>query len=192
MKKLAYVTGNQGKFEEACLVMAPIPLEQVTLDIQEIQGTSEEILEDKAKKSFALLKRPLIVEDVSFHLEALNGFPGPYIKSFLEQLGEEGLWNLISLLPSRKAATTCWAAYCEPHVDPLFVQGTIHGTIVEPKGGLKHGKFSYNALFLPAGETRTFGETSMAEHAVMSHRFLALQKIRAHLLETSFSHLQRL
>jgi inosine/xanthosine triphosphate pyrophosphatase family protein len=49
--------------------------------------------------------------------------------------------------------------------------GEVRGTIVKtPKGGVKHGKNSWNTVFVPEGETRTFGEIPMEEQAKMSHR----------------------
>jgi inosine/xanthosine triphosphate pyrophosphatase family protein len=52
--------------------------------------------------------------------------------------------------------------------------GEVRGAIVKtPKGGVKHGKNSWNTVFVPEGDTRTFGEIPMEEQARMSHRYHA-------------------
>ena len=60
----------------------------------------------------------------------------------------------------------------------LLFRGELAGTVVAPRGDVRHGKRSWNALFVPApeegGDGRTFGEMSLQEQSRMSHRNKAL------------------
>ena len=67
-----------------------------TLDIPEIQSLDlKEVIENKAKSAYQKIKKPILVEDVSFEIGALKGLPGTFIKFFLKTLGTEGTVALI-------------------------------------------------------------------------------------------------
>jgi inosine/xanthosine triphosphate pyrophosphatase family protein len=60
-----------------------LEFEMHALDLTEIQSLdSREIVEDKLKRAYELLKTPLIVEDVACGLDSLKGLPGPFFKFF--------------------------------------------------------------------------------------------------------------
>ena len=83
MSKLTYLTGNKDKFESASFhfKIYGVELIQEKIDLQEIQAEdSLNIVKDKLDKAFNLIKKPLIVTDISWYFNALNGFPGPYMK----------------------------------------------------------------------------------------------------------------
>lgn len=42
------------------------------------------IVEDKARRAFETVGRPVIVEDTGLFIDALGGFPGPFVKHVLE------------------------------------------------------------------------------------------------------------
>lgn len=179
---ILYVTGNDQKFEEACHCLPEHTLSRVNLDLTEIQGTPEEIAIQKAKDAARLCQKPIIVEDVSLFLEGLGGFPGPYIKGFLQALGDQGIADLAEKLTTKKATVSCIAAFATPDSEPILAQGMLQGIIVQPRGALKHGKYSWNPIFQPDGFTKTMGELSMQEHAKMSMRKQALSILADQLL----------
>jgi len=81
--KISYVTTNLGKLENAknFLKEYNIEVEQLTSKIDEIQsGDSLEIAIDKAEKAFESEKKPLFVNDATWIIPALKGFPGPFMK----------------------------------------------------------------------------------------------------------------
>ena len=49
------------------------------IDIDEIQGTIEEIARDKASKGAAAIGGAVLTEDTALEFKALNGLPGPYM-----------------------------------------------------------------------------------------------------------------
>lgn len=181
--EIIYATSNRGKFEEAQHILEPWTLKRVDIDLPELQGDRQEIVREKAKEAAKLLKEPLIVEDVSVECYALNGLPGPYVKDFLKKLGEQGLYELVHKYKDHRADVVCTAAYIEPGSEPVLFEGIMHGTIVAPKGNVRHASLSWNPIFVPQGETRTFGEISLKEHSKISMRAIALKKLRHYLEE---------
>jgi len=81
--KISYVTGNIGKFENAQKFFNQfnIDVQQLSIKVEEIQsGDSLEIAIAKAEAAYAQVKRPLFVNDASWIIPALGGFPGPFMK----------------------------------------------------------------------------------------------------------------
>ncbi|MEV8392926.1 MULTISPECIES: non-canonical purine NTP pyrophosphatase [unclassified Streptomyces] len=120
--RLAYCTGNAGKFATAQEHLAPwgIEIEQVSVDLDEIQTTSvEEIARHKARQAFVLLGRQLFVEDSGFFIDEFNGWPGPMVKHALEAIGPRGLTHLADLTAKR----TCRFASAVVYVD---ARGELH------------------------------------------------------------------
>jgi inosine triphosphate pyrophosphatase len=179
--KIAYCTTNQGKFREACLILEGWELEQTSIDFPEIQGEAQAIVRQKALDACAILKRPLIVEDVGIYCPALNGLPGPYVKDFLIHIGAKGFSELIHRYSDHRVEAVCLAAYVAPGEEPKVFEGRVKGHIVAPKGTTHHGKHSFNTIFLPEGYTRTSGELDFEEHAIMSPRSKALRALKQEL-----------
>lgn len=89
-----------------------IVVKQIKLALIEPQADSvEEIVISKAQQAFEILKSPLVVEDSSFGIDELNGFPGPYIKYVLQTVGIDGLLRLTSGLSSRRCRFISALAY---------------------------------------------------------------------------------
>ena len=105
----------------------------------------------------------------------------------MEALNENGLWDLVRRYDDRRATAVCrlCVADLRPRADDaasppplLLFTGALEGGCVAPRGDVRHGKRSWNALFVPAeaegGDGRTFGEMSLQEQSRMSHRNKAL------------------
>jgi inosine triphosphate pyrophosphatase len=94
-KSLSFVTGNvrprqANKFAELSAILAPVliqckvDLRQFNVDrklqsVVELQGSSDEIIADKARRAAKAASGPVVCEDVSLTFDALNGLPGPYM-----------------------------------------------------------------------------------------------------------------
>lgn len=107
MNKIFFVTGNKGKAESLRSLFEyfnmPIEVEQIKLKLLEIQANSvEEVSIKKAKQAFEILKKPLIVEDGGFCVDALNNFPGVYTKYALNTIGVNGILKLMNGVKNRK------------------------------------------------------------------------------------------
>ncbi|MCJ1433802.1 nucleoside triphosphate pyrophosphohydrolase ham1 [Xylographa pallens] len=179
-KSINFITGNRNKLVEVEAILgATVDLHSASLDLVEIQGTIEEISLDKCRRAAAALNGPVLVEDTCLCFNALQGLPGPYIKWFLQALGHEGLNNLLVAYEDKSAQAVCTFAYCEgPGHDPLLFQGRTDGKIV-PARGPTH--FGWDPIFEYEG--KTYAEMKKAQKNKISHRFLALEKLRKWLEE---------
>jgi len=184
--KLLYVTSNTNKFAEAKLILGNYQLEQINIELDELQGDAVSIVTRKALEAYKQIKSTLVVEDVSLHCDALNGFPGPYIKDMLKAMGEGGIYNLVSALGNLKAQVVCSVAFVSKQIsDPVVFQGALSGGLVSPRGKSRFGVYSWNPIFVPDGEHKTFGELSLEEQSKISMRKIALSKLVKYFKENS-------
>lgn len=105
MQEIVFVTSNTGKVKALARRLDPqkYKVSQKDIDIPEIQANSaREIALYKAQYAFKKLSTPIVVQDSSFHIEELNGFPGPYIKYVNETLEPYGLLKLMKGVKNRR------------------------------------------------------------------------------------------
>lgn len=80
---LTFLTSNAGKLREFQAVMSDVQNLTVTnrgdVEIDEIQGTIEDIARDKASKGAVATGNAVLTEDTALEFRALNGLPGPYM-----------------------------------------------------------------------------------------------------------------
>jgi non-canonical purine NTP pyrophosphatase (RdgB/HAM1 family) len=103
--RILYVTGNSAKLRTAqnFLQEMGIEVEQGVVDVDEIQSESiEKIALDKARKSFEILQRPLIVNDSGWFFLGLNGFPGAFMKYVNQWFSGENFLDLTRNLKDRR------------------------------------------------------------------------------------------
>lgn len=173
---IAFVTGNKGKLREMKKLVPDV--EQLTADLPEIQSLDpKEIVREKLHAAQKLSDADVIVEDVSFHMEALNGLPGPFIKWFLKSLGRNGLYEIAKATGKYGAEAKAYLGLATEDGVQIF-EGSVKGTIVEPRGD---SAFGWDPIFQPEGSEKTFAELSMEEKNRISHRGKALAKLKAHL-----------
>lgn len=171
MKHVFLVTGNPNKLAEwQRLLPADISIDSVDIDLDEIQsGDSEEIVADKARRAYAAVGKPVVVEDVTAGLDKLNGLPGPFIKFFIKALGDDVLYQLAGR-EGEKATVSCSVAYFDGKT-LITVRGDVRGTIVSGKGD---NGFGFDKTFIPDGETKTYAQLSEDEKNKVSHRARAV------------------
>lgn len=137
MHTLICATGNAVKFEigKALLSLHDIQLEQVVIDIDEIQGEDPEVVvRDKARKAFELIRKPVIVSDDSWSIPALNGFPGPYMKSINRWFTPADFIRLTSELTNKRIFLQQILAYQDAHETVVF-RSDIPGTLTTEARG---------------------------------------------------------
>jgi len=132
-----------------------------------------EIAREKARFAFEHLKRPLIVDDTSFSVQALHGFPGPYAAYVLDTIGYRGILRLLEGVDERNAFFETAIAHAGEEGILIF-RGRIDGVITRtPRGG---EGFGYDPIFEVNG--RTLAELSLEEKSRVSHRARALGAFR--------------
>lgn len=175
MKEVYFVTGNKGKWQELqAMFPDEINLLAHDLDLPEIQSMDpEEIVRDKLERAFAVLKKPVIVDDVSAELAHLNGLPGPFIKYFGTTLGKGALWKLVGHTDNHSILTRCTLGYYDGKTYHI-VHGEVAGKVVPPRG---ENGFGFDFVFVPKGEIRTTAEMPLEEKNQKSHRAVASKKL---------------
>src|SRR5487761_1792432 len=106
MREIYFITSNVGKAASLnrLLNAKRYTVIQKNIEIPEIQSdTALEIATYKAKFAYESLGKPVIVQDSAFHINALSGFPGPYIKYTNETIGIEGILHLMNGIDDRTA-----------------------------------------------------------------------------------------
>src|SRR3989338_5446815 len=69
-------------------------------DITEIQSLDlDEVIADKAKKAYQIVKKPVLVEDVSLEIKSLSGLPGPLVKFFDKVFIPKGYRQTFAQMP---------------------------------------------------------------------------------------------
>lgn len=142
----------------------------------------------KARHAADLSGLPALADDSGLSVKALDGAPGIFsarwagpTKDFAMAMGkvEERLEETGS--EDRSAWFTSALAVAWPHGPAVVVEGRVDGTLVFPGRGTRG--FGYDPIFVPAGESLTFGEMDPAAKDAMSHRARAFAKLKAALFE---------
>jgi XTP/dITP diphosphohydrolase len=178
--KLTMVTSNINKAREVAEFFAGVlDVTHVRLEIPELRSDDVEIISrQKAQYAYDKLLTPLIVDDTSFSIDALKGFPGPYAAYVLDSIGNTGILKLMNDVVNRNAHFTTAIAFADENGIRHF-SGTIHGRIITiPRG---NGGFGYDPIF--EAEGRTLAELTLEEKSRISHRGLALTAFREWILK---------
>ena len=170
-----FVTSNSNKWQEAQRILG-YALERSELELPEVQAeTVAAVALAKAQAAYAKLGRPVIVEDAGLELYALGGFPGPFIKYWEKLGGLSSICRAADGLGDRRIRAVCALGICSEQGSEVVV-GAIEGMLaLHPRG---HSGFGWDAIFVPHGEGRTFGEMTPAEKDARSHRRKAWELLR--------------
>ena len=180
MKELLFVTGNLLKVEQIKKYL-DFSVGHIKLELDEIQAPDlATVATDKALRAYALVGKPILVEDTGLFFNALNGLPGPFIKWFLDEAGNDTLAKMLNGLNDRSAiAETCFALCDETGVH--IFSGESKGSVSNiPRGTTR---FGWNPIFIPEGETKTWAEMEEAGLPFNSMRQIALGKLHVYLEE---------
>lgn len=171
------MTSNRHKAEEVASFFAGVAeVEHISLEIPESQDDDvQNIAREKARSAWGQVRRPLIVDDTAFSIDALNGFPGPYAAYVQGTIGNEGVLRLMAGQENRKAHFETAIAYADGIGEIRIFSGVVEGEVTDAPRG-EEG-FGYDPIFAVGG--RTFAEIPMAEKNLLSHRARALAAFRA-------------
>lgn len=165
---ILFVTSNLGKVKSLQSRLGDkVELNSIKIDLPEIQADSAmEVSIEKAKTAYSILKKPLIVQDSSFHINAFNGFPGIYIKYVHETLGINGILKLLKGVDDR----SCYFEGAITYIDGLdnihtFVHKSRLGKIAtEERGEYMEKAWSFLwKIYIPFGKEKTLAEMTTEE-----------------------------
>ncbi len=129
----------------------------------------------------------ILADDSGLACDDLDGAPGIYSARFAGPNATDSQNNakLIATLkalpaPTLQAKYICALAWLLPSGSPVVFEASCPGKIIfEPRG---QNGFGYDPHMWIESLQKTFAELSAAEKNQISHRGLALQKLRKHLL----------
>ena len=178
LDRAALVTGNLDKLAEAERICG-CSLRHEEIDLPEIQSSDlAEVAREKALEAWRRLQQPVIIDETSLELAALNGFPGPLVKFMLDAVGPEGIAGTAAALADSGASAVCLLAHYDGR-DMVFGQGSSEGRLVLPARGASG--FGFDTVFEPEGGTLTFAELGDAGKDAIGHRGRAWRALIAEL-----------
>jgi len=197
--RVVIATHNAGKLAEMRDLLTPHGIETVSageLGLPEPEETGTTFAENAAIKARAAAMAagfPALADDSGICVDALDGAPGIFSarwggagRDFIAAMARvDAELNARGVAEAeRRAHFTCALAICWPDGEEALFEGRVFGRLVYPPRGSQG--FGYDAMFLPDGNDRTFGEMSAAEkHGLpaegqgLSHRARAFQALAA-------------
>ena len=179
LNELTFITSNKNKALEIRQILgSSIKIKE--LDLDEIQSLDiDKVIRAKAEAAYKIVKKPVIVEDISFEIKALNGLPGTFIKFFLMSIGTEGTVKLIGNNPSNTIVTAAIGAYDGQKLK--IFKGVVKGTLSKTNKG--ESGFGFDRIFIPTGYKKTYAQLDPVLKNKISHRAKALRKLSLYLLK---------
>lgn len=113
--EIYFVTSNKVKVKNASEALAHfgIKIKQYHFDFVESRSEDpKEIALEKAKQAYSIFKKPVIVEDSGFFIEALDGFPMTHVKFSLQTIGIKHILKALVDEKNRKVYWKMTVAYC--------------------------------------------------------------------------------
>ncbi len=190
-EKLVFATNNSHKLEEALHIL-PASIQLLSLkdldcfeELPETHETLEENAAEKALYVFNLYHVNCFAEDSGLEVDALNGAPGVYSARYAGH-GKNNEDNIRLLLENmrgirnRNARFRAMVALVINGNQFLF-EGIINGKILTEPTGEKG--FGYDPVFQPDSCSQSFAQMDLEQKSRISHRKLALDKMKDFLLE---------
>lgn len=179
---LKFITGNKNKFKEIEVMLAPLKIEQIDIDLDEIQELDDQkIILHKLKQASGHIRGQYFVEDSSISYECFNyKFPGPFIRWFHEGLTVTEQAKMAIKLGRVGAEAKTIVGFSKNGKDFKIFTGSIKGKIVMPRGDRD---FGYGPIFQPDGFKLTYGEMERDLKFKISSRGQAIKKLKKYLLQ---------
>lgn len=189
MNTLIIATKNKGKVKEVKEILNDINIEIKSLvdypevqDIEEHGDTFEMNALIKAREVFNTLGIPILSDDSGLEVYALGMKPGVYSARYACE-DVNSLKNNLKLLfelqsvpeNQRHARFRCVTVFKTSDAE-IISEGICEGRIISELKG--EGGFGYDPLFIPNGYSQTFAELPQDVKNIISHRGMALRKIK--------------
>ena len=194
--RLIAATHNPGKVKELAGLLAEAGFTAVPageLGLPEPDETADTFRGNAELKALAAARaagEPALADDSGLSCDGLAGAPGIYsarwagpekdFRAAMEKV-EEGL--IFETSPDgevdRRASFVCVLSLAWPDGHVESFEGVVRGQLVWPPRGDKG--FGYDPIFVPEGETETFGEMPTEKKLPLTHRALAFGKLKTYL-----------
>lgn len=189
MIELIFATNNQNKvIEVQSLMDNNIQVKSlfeagIDIDIPEPHQTLEENAVEKSSTIHRLFSKNCFSEDTGLEVDALNGEPGVRSARYAgdEANNENNIKKLLHNLEGNLNRNARFRTVISLIIDNEYFlfEGICEGVIANEMKGNKG--FGYDAVFIPNGDVKTFGEMNLEEKNKYSHRKKATLKLIAFL-----------
>jgi XTP/dITP diphosphohydrolase len=184
--KLVIASHNAGKLREIADLVAPFGIDAISagsLGLPEPDETGTTFRANAELKALVAAEGadlPALADDSGLVVPTLGGAPGIHSarwagpqRDFLRAMTR--VEKELGASKDRSAFFLCALALAWPdgHCDSF--EGRVDGSLVWPPRGARG--FGYDPVFLPDGETLTFGEMAPAQKHAMSHRARAFSQL---------------
>lgn len=188
--KFVIATRNAHKLEEIRAIFDAAGMELLSAkdfpdvpDTIEDRDTFEGNAIKKAQELCDATGLPAMADDSGLEVDALGGAPGVTSARYAGEpcdyaANNEKLLRELSGKQNRRARFRTVLALTRPGEEPLTVEGTCEGVLIEELRG--SNGFGYDPLFVPDGYDQTFAELSAEVKNKISHRASALAKASKH------------
>jgi len=191
--KLVIASHNEGKVREIRALLGPYGIEPVSaadLDLPEPEETGTTFVanaELKALQAADLSGLPALADDSGLCVDALRGDPGIFSARWAGPSKDFGM--AMRLVEDRLAAIdeaprdahfVCALALAWPDGHVEWFEGRVEGSLVWPPRG--ENGFGYDPMFLPDGQSLTFGEMAPEAKTPLTHRADAFRQLVAAVL----------
>jgi len=190
--KMVLATYNPGKLKEVREILKKFNIVLLSLnDVgfkKEIKENGKTFTENAFKKAKTVAKKTglwTIADDSGICIEALNNRPGVKSGRWAGLGANDGkivahTLNQLKNVPikNRQAVFETALALVSPNNRFWIFKGQVFGTVsLKPKGKPRK-KLAYDVIFIPKGYTKTFAEMPDWKKNKLSHRGLALAKLK--------------
>ena len=191
MKDILFFSHNQKKIIEVKQIFKDSRIKVFDLNsfekIKEPRETGDTFASNakiKSKYGQKVFNIPCFADDSGFCVEALKNNPGVKSKRFLEKFSNKKkafeyiISNVIEKKNNKAFFVTAICLTLKDNHHIVFL-GRVNGTVsLKPKGT---NGFGYDPIFVPENYTRTFAEMSLEEKNIISHRKIAITKLKSFL-----------
>lgn len=185
---LVLATHNKGKVAEMSDMLAPFQIavrSAAEYHLEAPEETEDNFIGNaliKARAVCAATGEAALADDSGLCVAALSGRPGVYSADWAGpskdfSVAMERVHREMGDADDRSAYFVSVFALVLPNGEEHIFEGRCDGSIVWPPRG--EGGFGYDPMFVADGEHRTFGEMSLLEKKLYSHRAKAFAQFRA-------------
>lgn len=191
--RLVVASHNAGKVREIGHLLAPFGIETVSagdLGLPVPDETEQTFMGNARIKAHAAARAsglPALADDSGLAVDALDGQPGVRSADWAETPAGRNFGHAMELLRQRVEAEgrpapvtarfLCCLCLAWPDGHDEVFLGTVEGHLEWPPRGTRG--FGYDPIFVPDGDTRTFGEMPPDEKHAISHRADAFRQLVA-------------
>ncbi len=186
-KPLLFASGNRHKTGE---IQALIGSDFLVTDLSSLPSFQAPEENGADFESNALIKAaaaatrsnaPVLADDSGLEVDALGGAPGVHTARYAgigatDSANRTKLLQALSGSSNRSARFVCVLALITPGTQPVTVRGEIRGRIALNESG--DGGFGYDPIFIPDGFEQSFAELPASLKNRISHRAVAMRKLR--------------